>query len=151
MEGISLQGTVASTAINLADLYDLSELNSQASALADNLEKIEKPPSPRECYSVLLRMSGQVVQLASHNPRLPSELISSNGLNRLLEAFRTMETALSPGADEFLKGVLEGSTGGASEVATWRSHNHADENDFAHVGLTKENLYHDSFRAIRSF
>ena len=106
MEGISLRGAITSASSNFRDLYAGSDLDSHAAALADKLEKIENPGSPSACYTALLRLSGEVIQLASHNPQLPAELVSADGLNRLFTTFRSVEAGLLPEAHEFLNGVL---------------------------------------------
>ncbi|AIE83669.1 transcriptional regulator, PaaX family protein [Fimbriimonas ginsengisoli Gsoil 348] len=106
MEGVCVRGHLETAPEYLRDLFGVSGLDAEAAVLAEKLDEIGVPDSPRGCYAAMLELTGEVVQLLSHNPRFPPELVSGEGLRNLAESFRKLEASLAPGGREFLATIL---------------------------------------------
>lgn len=107
IEGVSIEGRVTSHSTRLAALYDFRELEHQASKLSKTLEGTEVPCTDRECYVALHRLSGKVVQLLSHDPLIPTDLVASDGLYALRRSYANHYRALESGATRFLNTTVK--------------------------------------------
>lgn len=108
MEGVCIEGRLLANAVDLASLYSLASLDERAMSLSLSLEQQTQHRDNRECFSHLLRTSGQVVQILSHDPLIPPDFVRTDGLHALRLSYRDFSKALRPKAETFLNEVLQG-------------------------------------------
>lgn len=108
--GICMQGKLL-TAIDVAQIaeaYQLNELDREARQLADSIQQRRIPDDSAKAFAQRLRTGGMVARFMGHDPRLPSELWGKRtGMRDLVKAFHHFERKTAPVAQRFIDEILK--------------------------------------------
>jgi len=109
--GTCLRGGIVASPADLARLYDLDGLDSEARVLASRIRNRKvSSMAPRKAFAERMRVGGEAVQLIAHDPRLPSAIWGRRqGMRQLAEAFTEFEQRIAKPAAAFVEEVISGS------------------------------------------
>jgi hypothetical protein len=113
--GLCLRGDFVGGAGAITELYDLDELDAQASRLTNWIRRrTAGARSPRAAFAERLEVGGRMARFIGHDPRLPPVLWGKrHGMRCAAAAFHDFERRIAPRAQLFLEEALAGqATGG---------------------------------------
>jgi DNA-binding transcriptional regulator PaaX len=104
ISGFCIRGEFITASADLARLYDLDGLDSEACRVAAWIRR--RPAcakSPRAAFVERMNVGGRVARFIGHDPRLPQALWGKRrGMLEIIEAFQSFEKRIAPRAQRFV-------------------------------------------------
>ena len=107
--GVCFRGEPINSSLDLAKLYDLDKLDSEAQRLVAWIRnRASHADSPRAAFVERMRVGGRIARFIGHDPRLPSKLWGKRrAIFELVAAFNNFERKVEPRAQAFIEQTIK--------------------------------------------